>query len=311
MQKIQLLIIITCLKIIRAISSNTGLFNLRGENLKFLHWPPIYKKNISSLIECHNFCLQHKPTCRSFNAKEHIGLNIHECHFFDKKKRPKDSPEQFESAINTLYFSLSNADYKVESCEAWKNIGFDSDGVYPIMVDGATKNLYCEMESYGGTWLVVQRRNGNGENFNRPWRAFKIGFGDLNDEFWLGNKFLYQLTRKPTDILVFAEDENGNQGVGIYSNFSIGSSKENYQVNKHLVYHSGLPGLHKIAGMEFSTAKFDNDKDAGVNCSAKMKGSWWYNACGNFILNAESDNRWDDFVPLGTIIKKTKIMIRN
>ena len=41
---------------------------------------------------------------------------------------------------------------------------------------------------------MVQRRYDGSVNFNRSWADYKVGFGSLDGEFWLGNEILRQLT---------------------------------------------------------------------------------------------------------------------
>jgi ficolin len=43
-------------------------------------------------------------------------------------------------------------------------------------------------------WTVIQRRVDGRENFSRDWDDYKEGFGNLQDEFWLGNEKIHQLT---------------------------------------------------------------------------------------------------------------------
>ena len=44
---------------------------------------------------------------------------------------------------------------------------------------------------------IIQRRGDFGnprETFDRNWNDYKLGFGDPNREFWLGNDRIHQLT---------------------------------------------------------------------------------------------------------------------
>ena len=48
------------------------------------------------------------------------------------------------------------------------------------------------MTTDGGGWTVIQRKIGDASvNFFRNWNDYKEGFGDLQNEHWLGNKYLH------------------------------------------------------------------------------------------------------------------------
>ena len=49
-------------------------------------------------------------------------------------------------------------------------------------------NMNCDMETDCGGWIVIQRRNASlgTVNFTRNWEDYENGFGDLDDEFWIG-----------------------------------------------------------------------------------------------------------------------------
>ena len=40
----------------------------------------------------------------------------------------------------------------------------------------------------------MQRRFDGSVNFSRTWDEYRDGFGTLDGEFWLGNKYLHELT---------------------------------------------------------------------------------------------------------------------
>lgn len=73
--------------------------------------------------------------------------------------------------------------------------GVNVSGVYPIRLPtGYVVNAWCDMDTAGGGWTVIQRRSDGSVNFTRPWNAYSGGFGNINTEFWLGNENVHQLT---------------------------------------------------------------------------------------------------------------------
>ena len=54
-----------------------------------------------------------------------------------------------------------------------------------------TANVYCDMTTDDGGWIVVQRNRKNSQlSFNKNWREFEDGFGDLKNDFWAGLKLM-------------------------------------------------------------------------------------------------------------------------
>ena len=62
----------------------------------------------------------------------------------------------------------------------------------------ARLTVYCDMETDGGGWIVIQRRNASmgWVKFNREWYDYVNGFGDMDGEFWIGLKNIYELTNQ-------------------------------------------------------------------------------------------------------------------
>ena len=47
-----------------------------------------------------------------------------------------------------------------------------------------TSDIYCNMHHGRGGWTVIQRsRVGNSVDFNKKWKDYEEGFGDLEDHF--------------------------------------------------------------------------------------------------------------------------------
>lgn len=69
-------------------------------------------------------------------------------------------------------------------CSDYNALGTQKNEVYQITPDprNGTFEVFCDMESYGGGWTVVQQRLDGSVNFNRTWAEYKKGFGNLR--YW-------------------------------------------------------------------------------------------------------------------------------
>ncbi len=66
------------------------------------------------------------------------------------------------------------------------------------------------------------------ENFMRGWEDYKVGFGDFDREFWLGNILIWALTNQDNSTLyelsIDLEDWSGNRRFARYRSFRYSSS---------------------------------------------------------------------------------------
>ena len=138
------------------------------------------------------------------------------------------------------------------------------------------------METDGGGWTVIQRRESGEIDFYRDWEDYEQGFGYLDHEFWLGLSKIYRVhkAREFIELRIELTDFEGNTGYATYTYFEIGDNATEYTLTS-IAYNSSSTandGLTQSHNMKFSTRDNDNDQIDG-NCAEQAKGAWWYNEC--------------------------------
>uniref|UniRef100_A0A1W7R9N8 Ryncolin n=1 Tax=Hadrurus spadix TaxID=141984 RepID=A0A1W7R9N8_9SCOR len=148
--------------------------------------------------------------------------------------------------------------------------------------------VYCDMETDGGGWTVIQRRGNYGQSedyFYKTWKEYRMGFGNLDEDFWLGNDKLWVITNQGNySLRIDMEDMDGKKRYAFYQQFWIENENQAYQL--HVSDYSGDAGdsfLHHN-GMKFTTKDVDNDGHV-ANCAQQFKGAWWYDNCHHSNLN--------------------------
>ncbi|XP_023147408.1 angiopoietin-related protein 4-like [Amphiprion ocellaris] len=172
--------------------------------------------------------------------------------------------------------------------------GQRASGVYTIQPENSKPfNVLCEMTSDGG-WTIIQKRHDGSLNFNQLWESYKKGFGNLNDEFWLGLENIHSVSRQGQYILqVELSDESGQQQE---ARFQFHLDGEEMKFALHLEQDSSSGVQEKAmttgaSGLPFSTADRDNDLAADVNCAELLSGGWWFSSCGESNLNGKYPRR--------------------
>ncbi|KAM9310021.1 uncharacterized protein tnxba [Pholidichthys leucotaenia] len=156
--------------------------------------------------------------------------------------------------------------------------------IYPEGKDGPAVRVYCDMEADGGGWTVFQRRMNGKTNFYRTWSEYRTGFGNLSEEFWLGNELLHNLTSAgPVSLRV--DMRYGNESVyAQYANFSIDSEDRKYALTVSGYTGTAGDSMRYHNSRPFST----RDKDPGslgIHCAKAYMGGWWYKNCYKVNLN--------------------------
>ncbi|KAI0210119.1 Tenascin-R [Lamellibrachia satsuma] len=197
-------------------------------------------------------------------------------------------PHFLNTSFQTSSASSTTPKSPAYDCKDVLNQGYMKSGVYRINQHGRTDRLqvYCDMETDGGGWLVFQRRQDGSVSFERNWNSFKVGFGDISGEFWLGNDNLYYFTSKKTySLRIDMEDFHNDKRYADYASFTVASEANNYILR--LGPYSGTAGdmlTRHHNGASFTTLDRDNEH-SGDNCAVTHKGGWWYNQCFSANLN--------------------------
>ncbi|XP_044136086.1 fibroleukin [Bufo gargarizans] len=182
-----------------------------------------------------------------------------------------------------------------KDCSDYYKMGKRLNGIYHVMPDPKNKTfeVFCDMESMGGGWTVVQRRIDGSVSFNRTWVEYKNGFGNLSGEFWLGNDKIHLLS-KSSNMMLRIELED-LKGVKEYANY-----EQFYVANEYVKYKLSVSGYSGTAGDAlhfskqynhdqrfFTTPDKDNDRYPSGNCGAYYSSGWWFDACMSANLNGK------------------------
>ncbi|XP_056130905.1 angiopoietin-related protein 7 [Lampris incognitus] len=145
-------------------------------------------------------------------------------------------------------------------------------------------NVFCDMETNGGGWTVIQRRKVGLTSFSRDWKQYKSGFGTIRGDFWLGNDHIFRLTRQPSMLRIELEDWEGETRFAEYGYFTMKNELNSYKLL--IANYSGNAGdsLRYHNNTNFSTNNKDNDKCVD-DCASLRKGGYWYNCCTDSNLN--------------------------
>ena len=218
-------------------------------------------------------------------------------------------------SVRSLYVKFIEA----KDCSGYK--GNKKSGIYVVNPEGKKPfRVYCDMKTSRGGWTVIQRRADGSVDFYRKWNDYKLGFGNLKIEFWLGNDKIHRLTKRKNMMIRFdLEDFNGKKVYAEYKLFYIDGEKDNYRL--HVKSYSGTAGDSFTGhnGMQFTTKDRDHDIWTG-NCATAYSGAWLYRAChasnlnGRYLKGPHKSSaigvNWYHFKGHRYSLKKTEMKIR-
>jgi len=145
-------------------------------------------------------------------------------------------------------------------------------------------------------WIIFHQRLGYTFDWQLPWADYKVGFGSIDANFWLGLEKVHLLTSsQPYRLRVEIQERSTELWYSAeYWLFTIGDElSDKYRLDVTGYSGDASDALHFEGnyngnncfgcyyhdGMKFTTYDQDNDLASG-NCAPPLGGGgWWYNRC--------------------------------
>ena len=149
---------------------------------------------------------------------------------------------KFDSIFHIMVFTDNSLCLVSDCVEVYKK-GHKRSGVYYItpIYSACPVPVYCDMDTPPGGWLVLQRRIDGATSFNRNWYEYRMGFGNILREFWLGLDSIFLLTnQKKYSLRVDLWDFSASRVFAEYNDFRLDGERDRFRLN--LGNYSGTAG---------------------------------------------------------------------
>ena len=178
-------------------------------------------------------------------------------------------------------------------CLEHKQVGVKVNGVYKIHQNILKIiQVYCDQTTDGGGWTVFQRRTDGSVDFLRDWERYKQGFGNLQNEFWLGNENIFTLTlqglyAQGNELRIDMMNAKKIKKSVRYANFHITNAATKYTLFVNGYIGTLADALKRHNRKKFTTFDSDNDPHPTLNCASHLFGAWWFDNCHASHLNGK------------------------
>ncbi|GFR88006.1 ficolin-1 [Elysia marginata] len=188
------------------------------------------------------------------------------------------------------------------SCEKGMLPSLPPNFLHPMTYSkhGLNFEFLCDTITDNGGWIIIQRRVTGTTDFNRNWADYRQGFGLVDEDYWLGNDNIHNLTSSGTYELRVELQYKGRKAFAHYASFSIADESDNYRLSVGAYDGTAGDSLIYHNGHQFTTVDRDNDSDDSDNCAKADGGGWWFKYCdesnlnGNWGIKDDSGVEWFD-----------------
>lgn len=235
--------------------------NLQLENARFENQTPLLSACKSELAAKDALIEYRKADIKSLES------DIQDCKFHARANIFR-LEEQLKTKDNSI-------DPKVSSCST-SSSDIEEAKVYNIKSFAVS----CDSRLAGSGWTVIQRRQDGSVDFNRKWNEYRLGFGQIQGEFFMGLEKLHLLTSsQPHELYIYLRNIANETRFARYDYFLIADETESFRLQS-LGNYTGNAGhsLFSHVGSKFSTMDRDNDS-SDFNCATEWLSGWWYKSC--------------------------------
>ena len=145
----------------------------------------------------------------------------------------------------------------------------------------STCMLIIKCSEQESKWTTMLKRQSGEVDFLREWQDYVDGFGS-SENYWMGLDSIHALTSTGVSLLIYLETFNSSSEdiqLVFYRSFQVEGPATNYKMSISGYYDSVVgDSMHWANDMMFSTKDKDND-EAGFDCVAVYKCSWWLRDC--------------------------------
>ena len=176
--------------------------------------------------------------------------------------------------------------------------GHTNSGTYTLHPINASSPLdvYCDMETDGGGWTVLLKRQDGSVDFYLNWTDYKNGFGNLEGEHWLGLDNIHLLTHQSSDPPQLRVD------LADWESMTLQSMTSSQLVMRTVTTLSLCQGTRMPVQLETHSHHTTMDRGsahltetmiwlyttfADGHCAVFFHGPWWHRDCYHSLLTGK------------------------